>query len=311
MSIVKSFSFPKGEVRGDMFYIKHNVDSFTVIDCYLLANSQFAENNRQKEIIDEIVAESRGRIRRFISTHPDNDHIAGIDELFRRWPTNNFYAVANDIPSNEEDSSLTKYIELRDSVNFPIERGITRCWLNDSNDDHNSSGIRFLWPVLNNRAFQDSLKKVEEGNDVNNICPVFTYKLNGGAKYLWMGDLNTKMQQCFYDVCKDAISPVNILFQPHHGRESGSVPDDLLKLLSPQLVVIGNAPSNHINYGDSQMTITQNSSGDLTFENEGKYVHVYSQNEISNPPSCLVKQHEQVIKSAFRSDYYCGTLTVR
>ena len=310
-STVKSFSFPKGETRGDTFYIKHGVDSFTVIDCYLLTGSQYAENNRQEEIIDEIIAESAGRIRRFISTHPDNDHIAGIDALFRRWPTKNFYAVANDIPSDEDDLNLKKYIELKDNDNFAITRGITRCWLNDSNIEHNGSGIFFQWPILTDSHFQAALKKVADGNEVNNICPIFTYSVNGGAKYMWMGDLETSMQQHYYDACKDSVSHVNILFQPHHGRKSGAVPNDLLETLNPQLIIIGNAPSDHIDYGDSQMTITQNTSGDLTFINEGGSVHIYSQNEVTNPPSCLVKLHDRVIKNAFETEYYCGTLTVR
>ncbi len=29
MSIVKSFSFPEGDIRGDMFYIKHGSNNFT------------------------------------------------------------------------------------------------------------------------------------------------------------------------------------------------------------------------------------------------------------------------------------------
>ena len=35
MSIVKSFSFPCGELRGDTFYIRHNSNNFTVIDCLI------------------------------------------------------------------------------------------------------------------------------------------------------------------------------------------------------------------------------------------------------------------------------------
>ena len=30
MSIVKSYSFPEGDIRGDMFYIKHGSRNFTV-----------------------------------------------------------------------------------------------------------------------------------------------------------------------------------------------------------------------------------------------------------------------------------------
>ena len=126
VSIVKSFSFPKGEIRGDTFYIKHFANCFTVIDCYLLENSEYPENNRKNEIIKEILTESKGRVCRFISTHPDNDHIAGIEELDRVWPINNFYAVENEIPAYNDDISLAKYIELKNRCNYPISQDIFR-----------------------------------------------------------------------------------------------------------------------------------------------------------------------------------------
>ena len=71
MSIVKSYSFPEGDIRGDMFYIKHGSRNFTVIDCYLKDGD--GNNARKDEIIKEIKNESAGRVCRFISTHPDND----------------------------------------------------------------------------------------------------------------------------------------------------------------------------------------------------------------------------------------------
>lgn len=311
MSIVKSYSFPKGEIRGDTFYIKHSVDSFTVIDCYLLSDSKFEENNRQKEIIDDIVSESKGRIRRFISTHPDNDHIAGIEVLFKSWPTKNFYAVSNDIPGNEDDESLTKYIELKNNHNYAIKEGISRKWLNDRDANHGSSGICFQWPILDNEFFKAALTKVKKGEKVNNICPVFTYSINQGPTYMWMGDLETEMQEAYYNSCKGRIPKVDILFQPHHGRTSGAVPEDLLNAIDPQIIVIGNAPSQHISYGDSRKTITQNSAGDLTFVNEESYIHIYSQNDVDNLPDNLEIINDKYLHNRPESMYYCGSLKVR
>ena len=309
-SIVKSFSFPKGEIRGDTYYIKHAANTFTLIDCFLKSNSEYPENNRKEEIINEIVSESEGRICRFISTHPDNDHIAGIEELDKNWKITNFYAVENDIPSNDDDLSLTKYIDLKDKYNFPLKKGIKRCWLNESNDENKSSGINFYWPIINNDDFQEALKKVKNGENINDICPIFTYKFKGGATYMWMGDLETEMQQSYYNACKHEIPKINILFQPHHGRFSASVPSDLLNALNPQLIIIGNAPSKHIDYGDSKMTITQNTSGDLTFINENGYVHIYSQNNVENLPSCLECIDELILQNLSEDNYYCGSLKV-
>ena len=54
----------------------------------------------------------------------DNDHILGIEELDKKWSITNFYAVENNIPADKNDPSLSKYIELKKTKNFPINKGI-------------------------------------------------------------------------------------------------------------------------------------------------------------------------------------------
>lgn len=306
-SIVKSYSFPEGGIRGDMYYIKHNSNNFTVIDCFLKDGD--GKNARKDEIIKDIKQESGGRICRFISTHPDNDHIAGIECLDDLWGITNFYAVENNRPEDKGDVNLTRYHWLLKNKNYAIKRGIQRAWLNESTNENGNSGLNFHWPNVNNEKFKEALKLVAEGKNCNNICPIFTYSIKQGATYMWMGDLETEMQQAYYDEYKNSIPKVDILFQPHHGRKSGSVPDKLLVALNPKLIIIGNAPADHIDYGDSQQTITQNTAGDIRFENEGKDVHVYTKNKIDNPPTCLKAQY-----GGSRYDhsgwYYVGTLTI-
>lgn len=86
MSIIKSFSVG----NGDTFYIKHGNDSFTVIDCCL-------DESNIDDIIDEIITESKDKsIFRFISTHPDDDHIKGLKQLDDKIGIINFYCVKND-----------------------------------------------------------------------------------------------------------------------------------------------------------------------------------------------------------------------
>ena len=293
-----------------MFYIKHGSNNFTVIDCYLSDGSE--ANDRMSEIIEEIKSESTGRICRFISTHPDNDHIKGIEKLDETWKILNFYAVKNNRPANGNDASLTRYQWLLANKNYEVKRGIKRRWLNDSDSERGSSGLNFHWPDLENEKFKNALKSVSEGNNINDICPIFTYSINGGATYMWMGDLKTGMQQAYYDEYKGSIPQVDILFHPHHGRQSGEIPPDLLKALNPKIVVIGNAPAKDINYGDSSKSITQNTAGDILFENEGNEVHVYTKNKIDNIPVCLSSKNGKRSKyKGFNVDwYYIGTLTV-
>ena len=86
MSEIKSFSV--GE--GDMFYIRHNTDNFTTIDCCL------SDDNKDK-IIQEIREKSNGKeITRFISTHPDEDHIQNLDYYDDKLGIVNFYVVQNE-----------------------------------------------------------------------------------------------------------------------------------------------------------------------------------------------------------------------
>lgn len=318
MAIVKSFSFPIGEVRGDTFYIKHGSNSFTVIDCYLKDGHE--KDCRKDEIIKEIIGESQGRVRRFISTHPDNDHIKGIEDLFASWSTKNFYAVANERPANKDDKSLTKYQQLLKDCNYAIEKGIRRVWLNkeDEENKYGSSGIFFHWPVLDNEKFKETLKKVKESsaNSPNNISCVFTYQISDGPTFMWMGDLLEDMQKEYYEKEKENIPHADILFHPHHGRSSSKVPSDLLDAINPQLIVIGNAPAEDLNYGDSRMTITQNTAGDIEFVTDGNVVHVYTEKEIDNAPKCLImKRGVSTTRSKNyggipRTLHYIGTLTI-
>lgn len=84
MSVIKSFSV--GE--GDMFYIEHNSDNFTVIDCC------YDEDDSRDKYFEEIKSKSKKvGIKRFISTHPDEDHIKGLPEFCDTVGIANFYCV--------------------------------------------------------------------------------------------------------------------------------------------------------------------------------------------------------------------------
>ena len=303
MSIVKSYSLGSGSIRGDMFYIKHNSENFTVIDCYLTE-----DDGREDEIISEIVRESSGRICRFISTHPHNDHICGLEKLDNRWPIVNFYAVKSVFLIDRENASLHKYWDLLKEKNCPIKLGLKRAFLNKEAEYQGymigSSGISFLWPNLSNEKFIETLGQVSKGGSLNNISPVILYSIKNSASFMWMGDLEIDMQKEFYNTCKKSIPKVDILFAPHHGRDSGKVPQELLSELNPKIIVIGDAPSEHICYYDSEKTITQNTAGDIYFECLDHKVRIYTKNDISNAPKGLRKESNCNQQGWF----YIGTL---
>lgn len=265
MSKVKSFDVG----NGDMFYIKHNSDNFTVIDCCLLPENQDA-------IIKEINQESRGKgIHRFISTHPDEDHIRGLKSLREQWGIPNFYCVKNEATKSSPSESFQEYRRLKSSNKaYFIEKGSRRKWMNIGDEERGSSGISILWPDTSNADFQEALQKAKDGGSPNNISSVILYQKEGGLSFLWMGDLESDFMEKISDEI-DLPEKVNVLFAPHHGRSSGSVPKVLLDKISPDLIVIGSADSSQLHYYPGYMTITQNRSGDLTFECGRDHIHVY------------------------------------
>ena len=269
MSIIKSFSV--GE--GDMFYIKHGSSNFTIIDCCL-------DDDNADAIIEEIELERKGKnITRFISTHPDEDHIHGLKYLDSILDIRNFYCVANKATKNEVTDDFKYYCAFRDNpeVQFFVYRGCSRKWMNanDENDGQNygSSGINFLWPDLNNVDYCEALKLAAQGIAFNNISPIFTYEVDKGVKVIWMGD----MEKDFQEKIRNCVAwpQVDILFAPHHGRDSGKVPEEILRKLNPQIIVIGEAPSEDLNYYRGYNTITQNTAKDIVFDNDGVWTHVY------------------------------------
>lgn len=264
MSIVKSFSV--GE--GDMFYIDHNSDNFSIIDCCM-------DDGNKENIIAEIKdrCKSKGVVR-FISTHPDEDHIQGLRYLDAKMNMLNFYCVKNSAIKDDESDDFKYYCSIRDGdKSYYVRKGCSRKWMNISDEERGRAGINFIWPIVDDADYKDALSAVEEGSGFNNISPIFTYSVENGVCVMWMGD----MEHEFLEKIKSKINwpEVDVLFAPHHGRDSGKVPSDVLKKLKPHIIVIGEAPSKHLNYYTGYNTITQNSAGDIVFDCSGNRVHVY------------------------------------
>lgn len=264
MSIIKSFSV--GE--GDMFYIEHNSDNFSIIDCCM-------DNSNKETITSEIKEKSRKKgITRFISSHPDEDHLQGIEYLDEQIGIVNFYCVKNEAVKNEESDDFKYYCSLRDGEHaYYVSKGCTRKWMNIGDEVRDCAGINFKWPITTNSDYKEALSTAKEGKGFNNISPIFTYSAEKNIVVMWMGD----MEHDFQEKIKDQVDwpKVDVLFAPHHGRDSGKVSSDILKKLDPYIIVIGEAPSEYLNYYSSYNTITQNSAGDIVFDCSGDKVHVY------------------------------------
>jgi beta-lactamase superfamily II metal-dependent hydrolase len=300
MSIIKSFSVG----NGDMFYIKHGSDNFSMIDCCL------SDENR-KEIVNEIKRESKYKgITRFISTHPDGDHIQQLYYLDDEINIVNFYCVDNEATKLIKTRSFERYCELRDSSKaFKIYKGCSRKWMNENGPDdrtgfeRKSSGINILWPNISNAYYKYELQRAKDGVAFNNISCIIKYSLNGGVTAIWMGDL----EKDFMENIKNAITlpKTNILFAPHHGRKSGKIPEEWINQMDPDIIVMGEANSNDSDYASypNHNKIRQNSAKNITFECIENKVHIYSSN-INYSVDFLDWEYQNTF------DYYIGTLNL-
>lgn len=300
MSKVKSFSVG----AGDMFYISHNSDNFTTIDCCL----DYDEDSKsaKKHILSELRNEMANKgITRFISTHPDEDHISGLKEYDKNFNILNFYRVNNRATKEgDESEDFVKYRELRDDSKklFELKKDCSRKWMNMSDETRGSSELFCLWPIPNNEKYQAALNEAANGGSPNNISPAIKYQC-GDFSFLWMGDMEKGMQEEFDS--KVDNTHVTIVFAPHHGRKNGHIPPSLMDKLSPKLVIVGEAPSEDLDYYKGQNTITQNSAGDILFNVNSDYLDIFVSNSNYTKKDGLVinKYH-----STFSGMYYLGSI---
>ncbi|MBR3141460.1 MAG: MBL fold metallo-hydrolase [Methanobrevibacter sp.] len=294
MSVIKSFSVG----NGDMTYIKHDTDNFTIIDCNLIEEVK-------DDILEELDTERDGKeIQRFITTHPDDDHIHGLKELNDRIDIVNFYCVENNISSDGSDD-FDEYCKLRDGNHaFYIFKGCSRRWMNLSDEERDSSGINILWPDTSNQDFKDELERIESGktDSPNNISPIIKYSLKDGITALWFGDLEND----FLDKIKDNLtfSEADVIFAPHHGRRTGKIPKSILDEIKPKLIIIGEAESEYLDYYEGYNTITQNTAKDIVLDCGIHEVNIYTTNDFNHD---YLKQKNKKTKWQ-TGEYYRGTL---
>jgi hypothetical protein len=171
-------------------------------------------------------------------------------------------------------------------------------------EERGSAGLSILWPITTNQYFVEELNGAANGGCPNNISIVLNYRRSSGASILWMGDLETD----FMENIKDEIEfdRADVLFAPHHGRDSGRLPSEWLEQIDPNVIVIGEAPSEHLHYYPGYNTITQNSALDITMDCVEGMIHIYVFDE---DYSVDFLDDEQLPSSDYGK--YLGTLATR
>jgi len=220
-------------------------------------------------------------IFRFIITHPDMDHLDGIRDLYtdfnitNTWDTNNKKTIQPNAGFggyNHEDWRF--YEKLRAGQVADTKRLIYHA--KDDNEYYNQDDITILCPTA------DLVKRANETGNFNDSSYVILFtppRSNGRRwKFLFAGDSEDHSWEYILNNHSEEVKNVDVLFAPHHGRDSGRS-YEFLKTVKPKVTIFGNASSKHLAYNCYEpLRITNNQAGYIIFDiNDDNFI-IYVKN---------------------------------
>ena len=258
--------------EGDCSIIEHFSGRKTVIDVCnakpptlaFAARSQvegaISGNFHQKKYpvnpIDYMYDHGITSIFRYIQTHPDMDHMDGIEALFAAFNPINFWDTANmkemsseswgGSPYQESDWQFYKRLRDRSPQNDPKrltlysgDRGVY--WTHDLNSELGGDGLYVLAPTP---ALVKAANNAD--NDYNRCSYVILYRV-GNNRIIFSGDSHDETWEHILNEHEPDVTNIDLLIAPHHGRRSGRS-YDFLNTLRPALTFFGNARAEHLAY---------------------------------------------------------------
>lgn len=258
--------------EGDCTWIKHLSGHNTVIDIsnaneeteaseflqyatYKSANKSGNHNQKNHPVnpIDYLSRYGVKTIFRFVLTHPDMDHMDGIENLFENFDVLNFWDTEN-TKSIKDDTNWGRYKkkdwdfyqDVRQSSNSPkvlhLYAGSKGKYYNeDESGKTGADGLYLLAPTT------ELVNEANETEQFNDCSYVILYRTANGRKVIFAGDSEKKTWDYILENHKDEVKDVDVLIAPHHGRKTGGN-DEYLDTLNPKLTLFGNASSSDLDY---------------------------------------------------------------
>jgi beta-lactamase superfamily II metal-dependent hydrolase len=248
-------------------------------------------NYYQKEDPDNPIEYIRklgiGSIFRFIITHPDMDHLDGINDFYSEFSIANTWDTENNkqldlkkFPAKYNPEDWRFYTKIRDGIYTSTKRLTYHA--GDVNMFYKEDNIKILCPT------PTLVKQAnEEGGDIHDLSYVILFtapKKNGGEwKIIFSGDSHDNSWEYIIKNYKNDVSNIDILFAPHHGRDSDRS-YEFLKTLTPSVTLLGNASSEHLAYSCYPKTrITNNQAGYVVMDiNEERILFLVKNKEFAD-----------------------------
>lgn len=216
-----------------------------------ISDDEYAEEylDDPLEYFGSKVAEQDQDIWRFICTHPDMDHLSGLNRLWNQESVSVFWDTDHEKDLSDAEHWPPKYDEVDWERYMAIRDDETDCqYLQPTRGDQEQywedDNIEILHP---SPAFIEEMNEENEDEDsteYNDISYVLKLDTRAGAVLL-PGDAEQEAWDEILDYCdEDTLEDVRVLKASHHGREDG-FHKDAVEAMDPEYVVlsVGAKPS--------------------------------------------------------------------
>lgn len=230
-------------------------------------------------------------IFRYIQTHPDMDHMDGIEALFREYSPINFWDTNNKKEMPATDWQASKYNEsdwkfykrLRDTnpdddpKRLALYSGSRGQYYSQAADGTGGGdGLYVLAPTEELVAVAN-----DADGDYNRCSYVLLYK-TGGNRIVFSGDSHDDTWGHILKTHESDVTDIDLLIAPHHGRSSGRS-YEFLNTLTPTLTFFGNARSEHLAYSAwanrGLSIVTNNQANCMVVDASRTPMHLYVTHE--------------------------------
>lgn len=243
---------------------------------------------RPSNPINYIKTHGIGKLFRFIVTHPDMDHMDGLEALHEDIGFHNFWDTgarrkAPDFDSfyryKKEDWDLyQKLIGNKVEAVTTLQKIAGDRFAYANKNDGEGKSPDALYILAPNK---DLLCDPNENDDINEASYVLQYHSNAGPM-IFPGDAHDASWELVMNNHADLKDNCSFLLAPHHGRHSDRS-YDFLDFLRPKLTVLGCAPSKYIDYAQWSRRdlpiLTSNQAGNIVLEIHDGYYDVYIEND--------------------------------
>lgn len=230
--------------KGNCTIIEFPSGHLTMID---IDNSRIDDDDILTNPIEYFLSKFPNQsLFRFILTHPDMDHLSGLNQLTEKVSIANFWDTNHNKTFSDEDwegspydkKDWEKYLTLRKSTSDPkvlqLYRDATSecCWTQD--------GISILSPSL-------SLVKLANGNEEYNHLSYVLRIEYAGVTVILGGDASKEAWDEIYKHYKYEFLKADLFLAPHHGS-ANNIHKDAFNTIAPYYVIVSVAEGVDYDY---------------------------------------------------------------